>query len=120
MPNKYKQKNKNTASGPTVTKPASAAKKLDAKSDALERNFEFPTLEFVLMKEGRKEAESGVEVGTVIVTVGYNNKQTKKKAEENRNEEKLLTTNGTFDRKKRRQKKFESDRRRLHIVFDNG
>ena len=30
------------------------------------------------MKEGRKESESGVKVGAVTVTVGYNNKQTKK------------------------------------------
>ena len=44
----------------------------------LERNFEFPALGFVLVKKGRKEAESGVEVGAVTVTVGYSNKQIKK------------------------------------------
>ena len=50
---------------------------LEARASG-KRNFEFPASGFVLMKEGRKETESGLEVGTATVTVGYNNKQTKK------------------------------------------
>ena len=52
--------------------------KLEARSFG-KIDFEFPAFEFVWVKEGRKETEGRVEVGTLTITIGHsNNKQTKK------------------------------------------